>query len=1257
MEFRILGPLEVVEDGQALDLGGQKQRALLAVLLLHRGEVVSVDRLIEALWPERPPATAAKALQVHVSQLRKSLGKARLTTKAPGYQLRVEPDELDIERCRRLVEEGRPREALALWRGSPLSEFAYEPFAHAEIARLEELKLATVEDRVGLDLASGRHAALVGELEALVADHPLRELFRAQLMLALYRSGRQAEALDVYQSGRSLLADELGLEPGEALKTLQKAILAHDPSLDLPAAEEPPVEPHPPPPPAPADVEPRETRKTVTVLFAALESPAGTDSLDPEAERRLASRAFSEISTAVEHHGGTVETLTGDTLTAVFGVPVAHEDDAGRAVRATVDLRRRLTALQDELGGDWADRLDLRLALSTGEVVTGGMAAQLRSTGRPIALAARLGQSAGPGELLLDEATHRLVRDAVDVEPSGEWLRLLAVRDGSPVKRSRFDAPMVGRERERRRLHDSFEQAVGDRSCQLFTVLGSAGVGKSRLVQEFVAELGPAASVVRGRCLPYGKGITFFPLMEAVQEAAGLEDADSEEVGLAKVAALLEDEPDADLLARRVSELVGISEIGAGAEESFAAVRILFESIARRTPLVIVFDDIHWGEATFLDLVEYLADWIRDAPVLAVAIARPELLDIRPGWSGGKLNATSVLLEPLSDGESALLVEQLGGGDRLPAETRQRIVEAAEGNPLFVEEMLALVLEVEQPHGEIEVPPTIHALLAARLDRLDQNERAVLELAAVQGKEFSLPAVATLAPETLRPAVDAALATLVRKQLVRPDRTGAGRQTYRFRHLLIRDAGYESIPKEARAEMHERFGRWLEQSGSRTGAYEEIVGYHLEQAYLYRAELGPLDGGDRHLALEAAERLGSAAKRAFTRRDVAGAVNLISRAATLLPRDDPSVVDLVPTIRAVQGLSGDLTWAERALTDAVEASAGVDDRRLETHALVQRALLRLFTRPGVEPQDLLEIAEQGIPVFEDLGDDLGLARAWRLAAQAHYLERRAGPSAEASQRALEFGRRAGNHLEVREIVEWLCVATMLGPTPAPEMGTVCEGLLPEVRADPILEPTVLAVQCNAQAMQGNRERATELLARWRDAVQELGDSIWLLAINFGFVLLADDPVAAEAHILPGYEALLRLGEKSHYSSCAGHLARAKCGQGDYAEALRLSEVSESTARPNDIHSHMLWRMARAEALAHQGELETAAEVAREVVGFAADSDFLDSHGDALLTLSTVLRLCEHRDAAAAAAREAEGLYRLKGNTIGAARARVLAEGS
>ena len=344
MEFRILGPLEAISNGQALDLGGAKQRALLAVLLLHANEVVSQDRLIDALWEDGAPEAAHKSLHVYVSGLRKLLGKERVQTKSPGYLLHVEDGELDRERFRRLREQGSPAEALALWRGPPLSDFAYQRFAQTEVARLEDERVACVEEHIERELTAGRHAELTGELEALVADNPLRERLRAQLMIALYRAGRQAEALEAYQQARTVLVDELGIEPGRELRELQQAILTQDPALELPhqpasqaQPEKRPAHTREAPVRQPLD---REVRKTVTALFLdARIASAQRRSVDPEALRRVTRRTLEFVRAAVDPHAGVLETVAGTAVTVVFGLPAVHEDDALRAVRAAVDVQ------------------------------------------------------------------------------------------------------------------------------------------------------------------------------------------------------------------------------------------------------------------------------------------------------------------------------------------------------------------------------------------------------------------------------------------------------------------------------------------------------------------------------------------------------------------------------------------------------------------------------------------------------------------------------------------------------------------------------------------------------------------------------------------------------------------------------------------------------------------------------------------------------------------------------------------------------
>jgi DNA-binding SARP family transcriptional activator/class 3 adenylate cyclase len=1271
MEFRILGPLEAISDGQVLELGGAKQRALLAVLLLHANEVVSQDRLIDALWEDGAPEAAHKSLHVHVFGLRKLLGKERVQTKSPGYLLRVEDGELDLERFRRLRGQGSFAEALALWRGPPLSDFAYQHFAQAEIARLEDERIACVEEHIERELAAGRHAELTGELDALVADNPLRERLRAQLMIALYRAGRQAEALEAYQQARTALVDELGIEPGRELRELQQAILTQDPALELP--HEPPSQAQPESAPArepPSQPLDREVRKTVTALFLeARITSAQRQSVDPEALRHVTRRTLNLVKAAVEQHGGVLETVAGTAVTVVFGLPAVHEDDALRAVRAAIEVREHLSTLGGELEAEGVLELDFSVGIGTGEVVAGGTAEGIGAIGEPLTRSSALAQTAEPRAIVIDEPTHRLLRDAVLTEQAGDGWLVVGMLSDTAMPTRRLTSPMVGRERERRRLRDAFDQADGDRSCQLFTVLGLAGVGKSRLVQEFLAEVASRALVARGRCLPYGEGITFWPLLEALKEAVGFGDGDSPETVVQKLVSVLGDSPDSDLAAYNVAALIGFgddtSASAAAGEDGFAATRTLVEALAHDRSFVLVLDDIHWGETTFLDLVEYLADSLRDSPVLLICLARPELLDIRRGWGGGKVNATSVLLEPLSDDECERLIENLVGGTNLAEQVAGRITEAAEGNPLFVEEMLSMLIDdgllvrskghwaATAQLASAPVPPTIQALLAARLDQLEEEERLVIERASVEGKVFHEGWVSELAPPQLKKSVGAHLEELVRKELVRPYRPDfAAERAFRFRHLMIRDAAYDSIPKARRAELHESFARWLGgKTGERTTGYEEIIGFHLEQAFRYRAELGQSDEATKALAREAAARLGAAGSRAFVRRDAQAAIGLMSRAVALMPPDDPARIDLIPNVRVVQGLTGDLNWAEGVLAETAAAAAAAGDRGLEAHALVQFAFLRLFTQPDVAADELLDVAAKAIAAFEEFGDELGLARAWRLTAQAHYLGRSARLCADASTQALEHARRAGEQLEKRESVEWLCVSLMLGPAPAAEVAARCETLLDEVAGDPILEPTVLAVLGNALAMQGQVDQAHALLERWRRGVTEFGDSIWLFAINFGWVMLADDPVAVEDELRPGYEALGRLGEKSHFSSVAGLLARAVCAQGRYDEAERLTHESEEAARPNDIHSHILWRTARSQVLAQRQEIDRAEQLALEAVSFAATSDFLDSYADALMNLAELRLLAGRQREAAGHIEEALRQYEQKGNVLSAERAR------
>ena len=602
------------------------------------------------------------------------------------------------------------------------------------------------------------------------------------------------------------------------------------------------------------------------------------------------------------------------------------------------------------------------------------------------------------------------------------------------------------------------------------------------------------------------------------------------------------------------------------------------------------------------------------------------------------------------------MIENLVGGASSAGEVERRITEAAEGNPLFVEEMIAMLIDdgvLVRRRGRwvataglpaVRVPPTIQSLLAARLDLLDPDERAVIERAAVQGRVFYDQAIIDLAPAELHSSVADALGSLVRKELIRPDRASFGGRTHRFRHLLIRDAAYDSIPKAARAEIHEQFARWLERAaGDRATEYEEIMGYHFEQAYSYRTELGPADEAARAVARAAAERLGAAGRRAFARSDAPAALNLISRAVSLLPPQDPVRVDLIPSVRLVQGMD-DLSWADDVLTEAVEAAAAGGDRRLGAHALVQRGLLRLFTGVDIEPQEFLGVSQHAVRVFDELHDDLGLARAWRLAAQAHYLDRRGGPSAEAAERALGYAQRAGDGFEQREIVEWLGIALVLGPAVASEAERRCRQLLKEVAGHPILEVNLLGTLAYFVGIQGRSDEFRELIGRAERTMSGLDEWIWLVPTRFAWVaLLHSEAAAAEQALRPYYERLERIGEKSHFSSLATVLAQAVYTQGRYGEAEELAQVAARAARANDVHSQIIWRSTTAKVLARRGELGAAEDLAQDAVRFAQVGDFLHSHIEALLDLAEVLELSDRREEAAQAIRGAIVLGERKGN--------------
>ena len=991
-------------------------------------------------------------------------------------------------------------------------------------------------------------------------------------------------------------------------------------------------------------------RKVVTVLFCdVVEFTTLGEELDPERLRHVMTRFFAEMESVLGRHGGTVEKFIGDEVMAVFGVPTVHEDDALRAVRSAAEMMERLDPLNDELAEAWGVQLQIRIGVNTGEVVAGDPSrGHGFVTGDAVNLAKRLESAAEPGQILIGKATYPLVRHAVTVGPLQTFkvkgkadavssLRIDAVDFAAEAVARRLDAPLVGRDDELRALREAFERAARTPGCELVTLTGVPGIGKSRLVSELVGGLADHARILRGRCLAYGDGITFWPLADVVRALGGAE---------AVHAALAGDE-DGREVAARVLGAVGGSEPGS-AEETFWAVRRLVEALAREQPLVLVLEDVHWAEQRFLDLVEYLATWTSGAPTLLVCVARPELLDLRPTWLAPRPNSTLISLEPLSHDAADELLTRLAGEAELPPEARRTIAEAAEGNPLFVEQMLAMARE----GGDISVPPTIQALLAERLDRLSGDERALLERASVAGRDFLRRAVIELSPPEERDRVGGILMSLIRRGLVRPTRERDPREdAYTFRHGLIRDTAYDGISKEARADLHERFATWLEAFVEANAAeVEEIVGYHLEQAYRYREQLGPVGERERALASRAGDLLGHAGRRAFGRDDMPAAIKLLDRAVALMTEEEPARLELVRELSSGLWAIGEVARAEALLEGLIVAASAAGDRRIEWYGLLERAARADHVK---EQSELLDLAEQAIQVFGELGDDDGLAAAWRRVAAAHEAHNRYRLSQEASEHGLAAARRAGNRKEEARAVDRLCTSLLAGPEPAPAAIRRCEQMLERADGNKLFEANVAIPLAGLRAMAGELDAARELYAHGERIYEQLGLVLPIAGSTYiaaTIELLAADPVAAERHLRRGYDIFAATGLGRLLGFQAAYLAEALRVQRRLAEAEAFADEAETSASSHDLLAQVMWRTARSRLHREHGRVGDALRVAEAAVDIARDTEAPVLHADALLALADALAADGRAADAVAAARSAARLYAAKGHRVGEERA-------
>ncbi len=1233
LDLKLLGPLEVSSRGQGVAIGGPKPRALLAALALEPRRVVSIDQLVENLWPGEPPDTAAHAVQVYVSQLRKALGTGTIATRAPGYVLEVDPARVDVHCFSRLADEGRQslaagdaagaatalREALALWRGPALADFTYEPFAQTEIARLEELRLVALEERIEADLALGRQAELVSELEALVAAQPLRERPRAQLMLALYRSGRQAGALAAYRAARDTLVEELGVEPGPRLKELEAAILRQDESL-LPDVEVP--------------VPAMEFRRLVTVLFAdVVDSMALAEALDAEALGRVLREYFETVSAVLSRHGGTIEKFAGDAVMAVFGIPVSHEDDALRAARAALDIRVGTAALNERLVSDHGVGLEIRVGVETGEVAASQSATSQRLvTGEVVAIAARLEQSAGPDEIVVGELAGRLIDHAAQLEPLGALeirgkrrpvraYRLLEMADVAPAFDRRLDAPLVGRHRELTALRKGLKRAIEGEAAQVVLVVGSPGVGKSRLAAE-LSRRAKGVTTLWGRCLSYGDGITYWPLREVLEQV-------SESVERDAVFAALD------------------AETPPPAPEIAWLFRQFCEASARERPLVLLFDDVHWAEPTFLELIEHLADK-GTGPIVVVCLTREELLEDRPAFLEGRTNANRIVLDVLSADETDELLEGLGG-TILELDQRARIAETAEGNPFFLEQLLALALE----GGLIDraLPETVQALLATRLDRLGPGERAVLERGAVIGRDFTVVDMTTLLAPAAAPTADSHLHTLADRGFVRSH--GGGR--FDFRHVLVQEAVYRSTPKRLRAELHERYADRLDVAHADLPELDEFVGYHLEQAYRLRVELGESDRRTFGLAEDAGSRLGEAGVGAAKRGDVPALVTLLRRAISMLPQSALRG-DLSCELAVGLDASGATDDAIEMLERAIEESLIAGERRVEVRARMELEYIRLPRTSGATADALLNAASAAIPVLEAAGDDRCLGRAWLLTGWVHG-GRRGHHKAreEAAERALSCYKRSTwpKSASAGEIAN----ALYYGPTPVPHGIARCEALLANEVTIRYGRANVEAYLGGLVAQRGDFDEARTLIASARDTYDELGHRASAASFSSAILgdveLMANDVPAAEEILRRVCDELMRSHAYSRLASRAGDLAEALYRQGRFDEAAAWVTLGEAHTATDDLDACVLWMPVGAKLAAQRGDVDEAVAIGSRAVELAETTDGLNRRAAVWSDVGEVRLIAGHTHEAASAFEQAMKLYETKRNVVGAARIRSL----
>ncbi len=991
----------------------------------------------------------------------------------------------------------------------------------------------------------------------------------------------------------------------------------------------------------------------------------------------MMSRYFELTEAAIERHGGTVEKFIGDAVMAVFGLPELHEDDALRAVRAAVEVRDAVVRIS--AGPQSGERIgfQVRIGVNTGEVVAGDATRRQRLvTGDAVNIAARLQQAAQPGEILLGAITRELMRDAIDAEPIGlvelkgiaepvTPYRLLALRSTSESPAPRFEAPMVGRDDELATVRRAFDAAVQGRSGRLVTLIGAAGVGKSRLTHEFVTSVRSQATVLRGQCLPYGEGITYWPIALAVRSAAGIDPADDFAVATSKLEAFVADLPASDRIATQLGSAIGLGTGLAPREEIGWAVRRLLEGKAATRPCVFVVDDIQWAEETLLDLLESIVVRSHGSPIFLLCIARPELFEARPGWGTGVQAAVTIRLEPLPGEAVTTLIANLGGGGQLPVPVIELLTSTAEGNPLFIEEILAMLIDdgfLQREDGRwrfaaqasaVKVPATIQALLAARLDRLDPADRAVAQRGAVIGRVFQRAAVFELSPEPERPRVDGCLVSLVGKELIRTDTGDADGDTFRFRHLLVRDAAYEGLLKQERSHLHRRFADWLLLAvGDRLHEFEEIVGYHLEQAFRYRLELGFDDDETTALGTAASRHLAAAALRALDRSDMPAAAGLLRRTLDTMRDDDPRRFELSAELIDALMQTGRITDAAAHL-EAMRKEPGVEeDPRLRSWWELMRLSVALHSRSGhagaaYSVEEARAVIESAIREFELSGDVAGLARAWFAEAEAQWWLLHMAAATEAYERALGYARLEGRRSHEITLLSELSNSYAWGPDPVDVALGKVDGIVDAAKGDRRVEAGAQRDRAFLLAFVGRADDAAAELEASQATFTEIGMQLEAAASAQAhyFIGLASGRFdEARLYLEAKNLELEALGEEGNLSTALALDAALLLDAGlvEDAEAVMLHAASISS--PDDLATRSFCQVLAAQVDVHHGNLGRATDSAEAALDLLADSDSNIHIADVCARAAEVYLAAGHEKRSRELFGEAIDRYRRKGAT-------------